>query len=62
MMRAIRQSLTLMIKSLGFEVTAGPNIHAVDLSGLRRSDFILLDMMMPGADGIRYLKPCPEGD
>jgi len=52
----VRQYMSLMIGSWGFDVIANGKIEATDLAKLTRSDLIFIGMMMPGVDGIQVLE------
>lgn len=52
----VRQYMSLMIGSWGYEVATGSKVEPGDIARLGRSDMIFVDMMMPGADGIQVLE------
>jgi EAL domain-containing protein (putative c-di-GMP-specific phosphodiesterase class I) len=51
----VRQFMSLMIGSWGYEVATSSNVQPSDLSQFGRSDLIFVDMMMPEKDGIQVL-------
>ena len=46
------QTIREVLQEDGYEVAATVGAHAVDVAGAVRPDVILLDMMMPGLNGI----------
>src|SRR5207249_3036797 len=52
----VRQYMSLMIGSWGFDVATSGSVQTKDLARLTRSDLIFIDMMMPGVDGIQVLE------
>lgn len=53
----ILQLLDYNFRSAGFDVTcAGDGLEALKLLGRRRPDLVLLDIMLPGADGFEVCK------
>jgi CheY-like chemotaxis protein len=48
--------MSLMVRQSGFEVVASSKIEPHLLTGLIPSDFIFVDMQMPGMDGIQVLE------
>ena len=51
------------IERAGFEVrSAGDGPEAVRLAGLYRPDLVVLDVMLPGFDGIEVMRRLHEGD
>src|SRR5438552_5271684 len=52
----VRQYMSLMIGSWGYDVATSGSIQPKDLARLTRTDLIFIDMKMPGVDGIQVLE------
>lgn len=52
---AIRKLLERIIAGLGYHVRTTPRFDPSDIDELKKDDFVFVDMMMPGTDGIQVL-------
>lgn len=57
----LRDSLQRILKREGYEVeTAGSSEAALRILDSRRSDVILSDIILPGMDGLEFMRQCKE--
>ena len=53
---AFAETLTKMVKSLGFEVTVSTDARSSYIFALENSDFVFVDVLMPNVSGLQVLE------
>lgn len=53
---AFAETLTKMVKSLGFEVTVSTDARSSYTFALENSDFVFVDVLMPNVSGLQVLE------